>query len=638
MRPHHFYARPTSWLLAALLLTVAAADVRSQPPSRVSQFGRYEGWSEPRYTSWIRTSEYVTVRDGTRLAVDVIRPAVNGRPAEGRFPVVWSHTRYQRGQPPVDAGRGTGDLANLHVTADPSPEVLARRNAPSAVDGSAALQTLVRHGYVVVVVQVRGGGASFGRYRGFYSPEETRDAYDIMNWLVAQPWCDGTLGMFGGSYPGSTQYAAASTRHPALRAIFPEVAGFSLYDMLFEGGIWRDNLVKHWAIATRNLDLVYPEPPVDADSTGALRDEALALHRTNWDIVGQLAAARWRDHESADFAWRRHEPTALLDQINGSGVAIYSAGGWYDAWSKDPLLWLVNYRGPGRALVGFWSHAAFGPERNRITAAEQHRWFDRWLKGIPNGIDREPPLHYAVIDDSARWEWRSAPGWPVPGVTNVRWQFGPGRSGSIASPNDGTLSTSAGPPGRDAYVVDPTTTTGTATRWDHTVGQGAMRYPAFEAAEARGLTYTTAPLAADLEVIGYPVVTLNVTSDQPDADVHVTLSEVDSTGASRYVTEGQLRASHRATATPPWNNLGLPWHSSGRADVRPLVPGQPATLTFVLQPTATRFNRGHRLRIAVTGADADNTEPPPIAGRTTLTILRDAAHPSGILLPVMEGR
>ena len=626
-------------LTAAVLLLGAAAPVaHSQSPTRISEFGRYEGWAAPRYSAWIRTAEYVTVRDGTRLAVDVIRPAVNGRPSEGRFPVVWSHTRYHRGQPPTEAGTGTDNLGNLASTPEPSAQVLARRNAPSAVDGSTALQELVKHGYVVVVAQVRGGGASFGQYRGFYSPDETRDAYDLMEWMVRQSWCDGKLGMFGGSYPGNTQYAAASTRHPALRAIFPEVAGFSLYDMLYEGGIWRDNLVKHWAIATRNLDIVYPEPPVDADASGALRDSALAVHRGNWNIVEEMSRARWRDVDRPSFAWRRHEPTAVLDQINRSGVAIYSAGGWYDAWSKDPLLWLANYRGPGRALVGFWSHAAFSPERNRIPAAEQHRWFDRWLKGIPNGIDHEPPLHYAVIDDSARWEWKSASGWPVPGVRNVVWRFAPGRSGSINSPNDGRLAAAAGAPGRDAYVVDPTTTTGTSTRWDHTVGQGPMRYPKFEAAEARGLTYTTAPFEADVEVVGYPVVTLYLTSDQPDADVHVTLSEVDEHGAARYVTEGQLRASHRATATPRWNNLGLPWHPSRQSDVRPLVPGQPAKLSVVLQPTATLFNRGHRLRIAVTGADADNTEPPPVQGRATITILRDAAHPSGVSLPTVSRR
>ena len=80
---------------AALVCSVVAPLAHAQPPTRISAFGRYDGWTEARYTTWIRTSEYVTVRDGTRLAVDVIRPAVNGRPAEGRFPVVWSHTRYR---------------------------------------------------------------------------------------------------------------------------------------------------------------------------------------------------------------------------------------------------------------------------------------------------------------------------------------------------------------------------------------------------------------------------------------------------------------------------------------------------------------------------------------------------------------
>ena len=163
-------------------------------------------------------------------------------------------------------------------------------------------------------------------------------------------------------------------------------------------------------------------------------------------------------------------------------------------------------------------------------------------------------------------------------------------------------------------------------------GQVAAMFRDFERAEAKGLTYTTPPLDRDLEVVGYPVVTVYLVSDQLDADIHVTLSEVDPSGAARYVTEGQLRASNRATGTPPWNNLGLPWHPSRRADARALVPGQPARLSVVLQPTATLFNRGHRLRIAITGADADNTEPPP--GRPTIAVLRDAAHPSGVMLPV----
>lgn len=628
--------RPRHVLWAALVLGACRADPAppAAPTARVSEFGRYEGWSEPTFTEWVRTSEYVTVRDGTRLAVDVIRPAVGGKAATGRFPVLWTHTRYQRGAPHPGAGAGSHDLANLGSTAVAADSVLARRNAPSLVDGSQALQRLVKHGYAVVVAQVRGGGASFGRYEGVYSPAETRDAYDLMDWMVKQEWCDGNLGMFGASYPGNTQYAAASTGHPALKAIFPEVAGFSLYDMLYEGGIWRENLVQHWAILTRNLDIVFPEPPVDADSTGALRDEALAIHQTNWNVVEQFRAARWRDYDAPTFAWSRHEPTSLLDAINRSGVAIYSAGGWYDAWSKDQLLWLVNYRGPDRILMGYWSHAALGAERLRITAAEQHRWFDRWLKGIRNGIDSEPPIHYAVIDDSSHATWRTAPGWPIPGVATVDYYFGPGRSGGIASVNDGTLAPTRGQPGQDRYLVDLTTTTGTSTRWDHTVAQGPMRYPDLAANEAKGLTYTTPPLANDLEIVGYPVVTLYVASDQPDGDFYVVLSEVDSAGRSRYVTEGMLRASHRDTTTPPWDNLGLPWHRSNRSDLKPLVRGQVARLTFVLQPTATLFNQGHRLRVSITGADVDNTEKPPVRGRPTITLYRDAEHPSRIAFPV----
>ncbi|MEO8452837.1 MAG: CocE/NonD family hydrolase [Gemmatimonadota bacterium] len=634
----------------------AKSTTTTTPPgNRVSEFGRYEGYSDSLYSEWVRTSEYVTVRDGVKLAVDIIRPAVNGVAVDKKLPVVWTHSRYHRTSLAGAGARtmtASHDLSAVRQGAHPkvktsdftTPDSTGKipfADAPSIVDRDRALQRLIKHGYVIVSVQVRGGGSSFGRYEGLFSPNETQDAYDVMEWLTKQPWCDGNLGMEGGSYLGITQYMAASTRHPALKAIFPTVAAFTMYDMVYPGGVYRENMTHHWGVSTRNLDLDFPEPPVQGDSTGKLRAQALAQHANTWNLIDEYRAAPFRDHDSPSFAYSRFEPAMRLAAMNQSGVAAYHWGGWYDIFAKDEMLWLTNWTGPDRVTMGPWSHAfpdsLIGAEQARLVGPEQHRWFDRWLKGIKNGIDTEPPVRYALLNDPGSWTWKTADQWPPKGVETVAYYFAAGPSGSVASVNDGLLATEKpAAAGQDKWTVDLTTTTGPASRWNNAVGQGRMIYPDLAPNDAKAATYTTPVLTADLAIVGHPVLRLYVTSDQPDGDFQAILSEVDDKGFSRYVTEGMLRASHRDTTTAPWNNLGLPWHRGYAADKKPMVPGQVAELDFDLLPTATVFNAGHRLRLTITGADTDNTEKPPVRGRPTIQIYRGADHASEIMLPVMR--
>jgi len=616
--------------------------------NRVSEFGRYEGYAEPVYTQWVRESHYVTMRDGVKLAVDIMRPAQNGAAVEKAFPVVWTHSRYHRTQLRRAALEASHDLRALRKGEHPAVErqkaadtTVAEPKVVSYVDGSPSLQRLVKHGYVIVTVGVRGSDVSYGRYEGLFSPAETRDAYDVMDWMVKQSWCDGNLGMFGGSYLGITQYMAASTKHPALKAIFPTVAAFDMYDLLYSGGIYRENMMQHWGILTRNLDVNFVAHKVDEDEDGRMRDEALAQHKDNWNVIEEFRAAKFRDYDVPQFAYSRHQPSAFLNELNQSGVAAYHWGGWYDIFANDELLWLVNWTGPDRLTMGPWAHAfadsVMGAEQGRLSENEQHRWYDRWLKGIQNGVDSEPPVRYAITVDPGKWTWTSSDSWPPKGVQNVMYYFGPGKSGSVASVNDGVLSTdSPKEDGRDKYRVDLTTTTGTASRWDNAVGQGPMKYPDMTKNDAKGLTYTTAPLTADLTITGHPVVTLFVTSDQRDGDFYAILEEVDQQGVSHYVTEGMLRASHRDTAQAPWNNLGVPWHRNHAGDKKPLTRGEVVPLTFGMQPNAVVFNAGHRIRVTITGADTDNTEAPPVRGRPTIDLYRSAQHPSGIQLPVVR--
>ncbi|MEJ2312538.1 MAG: CocE/NonD family hydrolase [Gemmatimonadales bacterium] len=613
-------------------------DVADGNDGRISAFGRYEGYSEPIFVEWVNTSRYMEMRDGVKLAVDVTFPAVDGEIAEGRFPVVWTHSRYHR---------NPGTLARFFA-----PEGAEIPEIHSMVDAREDLQLLVRHGYIVAAVQVRGGGASFGTYQGLFSEAETDDAREMIEWFATQPWSDGNVGMYGGSYLGITQYMAASEGHPALKAIFPNVAGLDMYDQLYPGGVYRSDMIDHWGGLTRNLDVEWPAPPVQGDEDGTrLLQAAIAEHENNWDVTKEYRQGRFRDYDVPTLTWLEHGPTGVLEELEAARVPAYHWNAWYDIFVLDALLYWANYEGPQRLGIGAWSHGAMPDsalmaERARLTAIEQLRWFDYWLKGIDNGIMDEPPLYYAVMNDPGDWSWESTDVWPIRGIEEKWFYFDEGPSGSIESVNDGVLSTetSAEPPGRrtdgdaafDAYEVDLTTTTGTTTRWDNAVGGAPlMIYGDLAPNDRKSLTYTTPPLEKDLTVTGHPIVHLWMTSSTNDGTVVVLLEEVDEEGVAHYVTEGVLRASHRRLGKAPWeNNLGLPFQRSFREDREPLPAGKPAELVMDLFPTATVFNAGHRLRVTIMGADADNLELPEVA--STYRIYRSGAHPSGIVLPVVR--
>src|SRR5690606_13518595 len=124
-------------------------------------------------------------------------------------------------------------------------------------------------------------------------------------------------------------------------------------------------------------------------------------HEKNWDVVEQYRRAVNRDYDTPDFAWSRHDPAGVLSAINRASVPAYHFGGWYDIFATDEMLWFANYKGPQRVGMGGWAHAAHDSIVNvefvRVYGAEQHRWFDRWLKGIRNGVDSGARINYALM-------------------------------------------------------------------------------------------------------------------------------------------------------------------------------------------------------------------------------------------------
>jgi putative CocE/NonD family hydrolase len=587
-------------LLILALVPLVLEPVEAQEETPVSKPGAYSGYSEPIYDEWVHTSQYVTVRDGTKLAVSVFRPARDGEPVAEPLPVVWTHTRYHR----------------------------STRLRPM-------LQTALKHGYVIGEVDVRGGGASYGTRRGPFAPEEAMDAYDVTEWFAAQPWCSGNIGMYGRSYLGITQYMAASTAPPHLKAIVPEMAMFDMYSFVHPGGVFHNDFVAQWDRVVKLLDTVSLAPPVDEDSDGSMLAEAIKEHQANRDVYEMAASQPYRDsldEETNSMLYTTHSPSNYVNEVKNSGVAVYHWVGWYDMYPRAALLWFSNLDNPQRIVIGPWNHSAYS---GLDLVTEHLRWYDYWLKGIDNGIMDEAPIYYYTMGAPKGQEWRSAWQWPLPQEQPTNYYLRGQASESVNSVNDGVLSIR--PPtdasGKDDYVVDYITTSGKATRWTNGYG-GGFDYPDMTRNDEKGLTYTTPPLDSDLEVTGHPVVHLWVTSTAQDGDFFVYLEEVDEDGYSHYITEGTLRASHRAISTPPFDYLGLPYHRSFAEDLVDL-PSEPVELVFDLLPTSNIFDAEHRIRVTITCADKDTALTPELSPPPTVSVYHNSDHASYITLPII---
>lgn len=565
-------------------------------------------WQLPRPVArqCVRSSQYVTVRDGTRLAIDIYRPGSRGTALAGPFPVVWAFERYHRAR--HDRGR-----------------------LRTRLDSTQWLRLLARHGYVVAIADVRGGGASFGSRAGLVSDHDRWDAYDITEWLAAQPWSTGRIAMVGTSFMGLMQFFAAATAPPHLVTILPEKTLFDLYAFAYPGGVFRDDYARNWSAHVANLDRDTPAAPVDADPDGVDSAAARAEH-ANIDIHTFFSSLPYRDSRSGDAQpYDAQSPHRHLAAIAASGVAVHQLAGWHDMWPRDALLWHANLTNPRRLVIGPWAHTH---EPRWTFFHERLDWLDRWLKQEPDGADDGASIRYFTIGAPRHRAWRTTRTWPLPHQQPQRWYFDAPRAGA----GDGGLSIAEPPAdgGSDTYLVDYSTTSGDGTRWKNGYGK-ELRYGDLSGNDVKALVYTSRPLPHDVEITGHPVANIWMSTGADDVDVFVYLEEVGANGSSSYITEGVLRASHRAQATPPFENLGLPFHPGNAAALAPLRADEPVHLTFDLHPVSRLVKRGQRIRVAITGADHGNAltprrDPPPV-----IRVDRSAARPSHVVLPVIPG-
>ena len=567
-------------------------------------------------------SVYVPARDGTKLAVDVHFPG--RRDAAERVPALLEITRYWRGSEHPSTGASRGSLGGLD-------------------------RFLLSRGYALVKVDVRGTGASFGSRQAEYGPLEVRDGYDVVDWVIAQPWSDGAVGAYGTSYTGTTAELLAAVKHPAVRAVIPGWSDFDLYTSPARPyGLFASGLIRRWSQMVGWLDandagqLGASVRRVDEDEDGEMLRAAVAEHADNPDVFEAVAELDFRDQPMAGGRASLGDCSSVFwkDEIEASGVPMLVLASWLDAGTAEGALRrFCHYSNPQKLVIlasshGGGAHASpyvvgrspKSPVPSQRELAEMRAdFFDHHLRGVDNDVPDWPAVRYFNMGEEA---WRETEVWPPAGTKPRRYHFADGGRLVDSAPKAEV--------GEDGYEVDFSVSTGDANRWMTQMGGPVLRLDDRAEQDAAMLSYTSAPLPSDLQMTGTPVVSLFVTSNREDGAFLVYLEDIGPDGRSRYVTEGGLRAIHRARSKSPFAGQTTPYHSFALGDAKPLVPGELAELSFELHPTSALFRKGHRIRIAIAGADLGSFDRVPADGDVAITVSRNRTHASFVDLPVVE--
>jgi hypothetical protein len=605
----------------------------------------------------------VPMRDGVQLATDLYLPGHNGTLASGRFPVILERTPYDK-------------------TAESRSERTPTVEQPKSRAEVAAF--FVRHGYAVIYQDCRGRYRSQGTYVKYLS--DGADGYDTCAWILRQPWSNGAIGTMGLSYAAHTQGALGSAGAPGVKAMFLDSGGFS---NAYQGGIRQGGAFElkqvTWAFSEGLNSPQVKNDPARAQAMRAidLRD---AFGRMPWrrgssplSLVPDYEAYvfdQW-EHGNFDAYWKQLGIYAQGYYPHFPDAAMMHMSSWYDPYPRTAT---ENYlglsrlkRGPVRLILGPWTHGDrqltyagsvdFGPAAtlDGNLASDfltlRLRWFDRWLKGVDNGVGGEPAVRLFImgggsgrknaagrLDHGGRW--RAEKDWPLPDTRWTAYYLGA----------DWVLSPS-GAPRRAAVLTyrydphDPVPTIGGCI----TSGRPLMVGGAFDQCEAPEffgckapyralaerpdvLVFQTPPLAAELEVTGPIKLRLWVSSDCPDTDFTAKLIDVYPPGVdypegfAMNLTDGLLRTRYRDS----WEQPAM------------MTPGQVYPIVIEIFPTSNLFKRGHRLRLDISSSnfprfDANPNTGDPEGRPSGQRIARNSlhlggVHPSQVILPIIPAR
>jgi putative CocE/NonD family hydrolase len=576
------------------------------------------------------SSHYLTMRDGVKLAFDLYLP--EGLEEGAKIPAILMQTRYAR----------------AFEYRWPFSCFLSGRHDET-------IEYFVRRGYAWMYVDLRGSGSSSGFRPCPYSPEEIKDGYEIADWIISQPWSNGSIGAYGNSYEGGSAILLLTNNHDAVKAVIACYAPFDFYeDVIFPGGIQLNWFIDTWSSLCRALDndrieefvgligkIISPDgiKAVDSDKDGSMKEANVAEHTANTQLTDHTTNLKYRDDRSSKFPNHTIDsisPHTHLDELNRSDAAIYIATGWYDPFVCSSIKYFLFLENPEMKLtIGPWDHGGWndintdgeGDRGSFDKNAEMLRFFEYHLKGADTGINNEAPVSFVTLVED---KWKYSDTWPPPGIEKVLHYLDEHNSLVLNAPESSS--------GFDIYEVDYTAGTGNSSRWNSLINWKKKRiyYPDRYYADKKLLCYTTAPLKEDTEVTGHPKVTLYVSSTAEDGSFFVYLEDVDPQGRVTYVTEGMLRMLHsrKSDNIYPCTSL-IPCRTYKKEDALLLEPGEITVLVFSLFPTSYLFKKGHSIRISIAGADKDHfafipDEPPEVR------IYRNSSYPSCIALPIKK--
>jgi uncharacterized protein len=502
--------------------------------------------------------------------------------------------------------------------ADPVPAILEylpyRKRDGTTVRDALTHPYFAGHGYAAVRVDMRGNGDSEGLMRDEYLAQEQDDALEVIEWLRAQPWCAGNVGMIGISWGGFNGLQVAYRRPEGLKAVVTICSTVDRYadDIHYKGGcLLNENL--GWSATMFSYSSRPPDPALVGE---AWREIWLERLRNN-----PLLAIDWLRHQRRDAYWAHGSICEDYERID---AAVLAVGGWNDAYTNAIPAMLANLKAPVRGLIGPWLHkyphfAVPGPAIGFLQ--ECLRWWDHWLKGMDTGVMQDPAFRVYIQDAvPPRASYPSRPGrwvqetvWPSPNIRR-RARFlntdGLGDAAGAVTPMPVSSPLATGTAGGEYCMI-----------WLGPEGPTDQRVD-----DAGSLCFDTPVLEDAVEILGAPAAELLISSDQPIAQVAVRLCDVAPNGESGRVTYGVLNLTHR----------------DGHDTVSHLTPGERVRVTVELDDIGYVFPPGHRIRLAVSTSYWPMLWPSPeratidvVAGESRL-ILPERSHHADEVTPSFE--
>ncbi len=460
-------------------------------------------------------------------------------------------------------------------------------------DGTCARDALTHpwfaaRGYACVRVDMRGNGDSEGLMEDEYTPQEMSDAVEVIDWLAAQPWCTGRVGMMGISWGGFNGLQVAALAPDPLKAVITLCSTVDRFadDIHYKGGcLLNENL--GWGATMWSFSSRAPDPALRPHDWREMWLERLDAE--------PFLPSIWLRHQRRDAYWRHG---SVIEDYSAIKTKVLAVGGWGDAY-KNAVPQLVEALPGAKGIVGPWVHKYphFAVPEPRIGFLQEAlRWWDRWLKDADTGVERDPDYRAYLMDGVRPATWYTQ----RPGRWIAETQ---GATSHLPTQRlhltDAGLGHTSGPLAR--HVASPQDC-GAAAGEYCAIWLGPEMPGDQRGDDALSACFDTGPLAQDMDIVGAPRLTLTLAADRPQAQIAVRLCHVHPDGASTRITYGVLNLSHRRSA----------------ADPQPMTPGQSEEIALALDHIAYRVPRGHRLRIAISTAYWPLIWPGPEAAGVSL--------------------